>query len=341
MRNPQSSFDWQFCNQRMDDQVWQAIMQPAAAVCDAPAQKQVGWDGHRSLRSWPYLALLAIIVTVLGWYGSVLTAAPRASVGQPSTLPPPIRSPVETTLFRIYFDPQYAAAVQMLAVDIDQRYEKIQREFGLVLPVGADKMVIRVGFPITTGGQAGHPVPQDNIVIPQVALWMPGKFGQADSLARYTSNWLAGRAVERLVQRRPIRPEWHPLVNGFRHYFGLQQDGGLGVRLVDEHELQAWRSIPGLPGRRADPVRTTYGDEMLTKTNRPNPEISDGQSMVSILFADYLLTTYGRQHLATLFADLNHHESWETLSLAVYGISAHELDAGWRTYLETLSDLLP
>jgi hypothetical protein len=46
-----------------------------------------------------------------------------------------------------------------------------------------------------------------------------------------------------------------------------------------------------------------------------------------------MVTTYGRERLPVLIAGLGQYDTWETLLLAVFGVSAAEFEAGWRTYL--------
>jgi hypothetical protein len=48
---------------------------------------------------------------------------------------------------------------------------------------------------------------------------------------------------------------------------------------------------------------------------------------------EYIVATYGRDHLPHLIAALGDHASWKTLIPAVFGVSAREFEAGWQTYL--------
>lgn len=48
---------------------------------------------------------------------------------------------------------------------------------------------------------------------------------------------------------------------------------------------------------------------------------------------EYVVATYGRDHLPRLITALDEYEGWPTLIPAVFGISAADFEEGWQAYL--------
>ena len=56
-------------------------------------------------------------------------------------------------------------------------------------------------------------------------------------------------------------------------------------------------------------------------------------SIAAATLIDYVVSTYGREKLPSLVASFQTHDNWTTLSPAVFGVSAEELELGWQGYL--------
>ncbi|HMN27478.1 MAG TPA: hypothetical protein PKE45_04915, partial [Caldilineaceae bacterium] len=63
------------------------------------------------------------------------------------------------------------------------------------------------------------------------------------------------------------------------------------------------------------------------------PVSHPGQTVALATLIDYAVATYGRERLPVLVPGLGQYDSWETLILVVYGVSAAEFEAGWQAYL--------
>ncbi|HEX9802405.1 MAG TPA: hypothetical protein VGB35_04065, partial [Gammaproteobacteria bacterium] len=59
-----------------------------------------------------------------------------------------------------------------------------------------------------------------------------------------------------------------------------------------------------------------------------------GQVMSMATLLEYVADTYERERIPVLLAAFGAHERWDTLVPAVFGISAEEFEAGWRSYLQ-------
>lgn len=62
-----------------------------------------------------------------------------------------------------------------------------------------------------------------------------------------------------------------------------------------------------------------------------------GVTVVLVTLTEYIVTTYGREHLPALVAGLGQHKTWDTLIPAVFGVSSAEFAAGWQAYLAGMS----
>jgi hypothetical protein len=56
---------------------------------------------------------------------------------------------------------------------------------------------------------------------------------------------------------------------------------------------------------------------------------------------EYTATTFGADRIPVLLATLPHHERWETLIPAVFGLSPDEFESGWHAFLAERYDIKP
>lgn len=74
-------------------------------------------------------------------------------------------------------------------------------------------------------------------------------------------------------------------------------------------------------------------DSLEDQYSPAQPQPSKAVSVALALFFDYAGERFGEDSVARLLAGLAAHADWETLIPAVYGISAQELETGWRLWL--------
>jgi hypothetical protein len=92
----------------------------------------------------------------------------------------------------------------------------------------------------------------------------------------------------------------------------------------------------------ADEIQeTTYNTVLQTRLN----DLAMGVQHISLPVAmvdgtvawetvlEYVVATYGRDHLPRLITALNEHNGWLSLSPAVFGIPAADFEEGWQAYL--------
>jgi hypothetical protein len=98
-----------------------------------------------------------------------------------------------------------------------------------------------------------------------------------------------------------------------------------------ERRFASWslRSPPLRLAQLTQPVLPEESPGLAGAYQEPHP----GQAVALATVVEYAVAVYGRDHLPALVAGLGHHESWETLIPAVYGLSTAEFEAGWQAFL--------
>lgn len=118
------------------------------------------------------------------------------------------------------------------------------------------------------------------------------------------------------------------------------------LRCVDQaHEeaystflkISRWYSLdpPTRLKQLALPVRADAYPEGVTV---PRQADNTDQPIALAMLMDYAVVTYGRERLPVLVASLGQHTTWDTLLLAVFGVSAAEFETGWQAHLAALLD---
>jgi hypothetical protein len=77
-------------------------------------------------------------------------------------------------------------------------------------------------------------------------------------------------------------------------------------------------------------------DEQADAQGRTRPLRHPGEAVALATVIEYVVATYGREQLPALAAALGQHDSWDTLSPALFGVSGDAFEAGWQAYLRML-----
>jgi hypothetical protein len=142
---------------------------------------------------------------------------------------------------------------------------------------------------------------------------------------------------------RPCMQQAPPAPSGFREFcqilamlgeipldlFSIPCTGTFG----DAGDSTQYLPPPTLPAHLNSLVALFPGD--TTDRKEASLRMSyDGQVVAIASLLEYVEDTYGREKLSALLAAFGVLQRWDTLVPAVFGISAEEFEAGWRTYLE-------
>jgi hypothetical protein len=131
----------------------------------------------------------------------------------------------------------------------------------------------------------------------------------------YLRQWLSAVVVREAARHAEVQIFWMPLMTGLQ-------------LAIDPHRAEDAKK------RR---LLEQAGPWSLTQVQTLQPELIpyywDQSSLVAQLLADYIVATYSCRQIAALIAGFQQHDSWETLTPAVFGIQASALEADWHTYL--------
>jgi hypothetical protein len=157
-------------------------------------------------------------------------------------------------------------------------------------------------------------------------LFLPVFMTKDELFARLVGDAICEPMLAAVLQQRPIKPQWQPLTDGFNcrllaHIIRTQEPGataGLaGDSMVSAQgytELDALLDFSDHAG--AAQVQDPY--DLPLRSLGANHLIA------------FIAATYGLDSLPRLLAGFSEYEDWETLSPAILGISAAELETAWR-----------
>ncbi len=126
---------------------------------------------------------------------------------------------------------------------------------------------------------------------------------------------------------KSAKPQWWPMVDAFRTWLQFGDNAQLGP----DSELA---ELARLRWSAASPVALA---DLLDREVGYSPQIVANQSQEERRWAaaaqllDYITATWGAGVLPELLDGFGRYDSWKTLAPAVLGVSADELEKGWRS----------
>ena len=79
----------------------------------------------------------------------------------------------------------------------------------------------------------------------------------------------------------------------------------------------------------------TYDEQLNYRSTYPAAWL---RTLLLATVIDYAVSTYGREHLPVLVSELEHHEGWDTLVPAVFGVPFEVFEEGWRKHLAVMAE---
>jgi hypothetical protein len=326
--------EWHLFDQdELNHEAWENALLPPSSEAKVTAHRRTIHKPASIAQWWKELALLSLFLAAfIGsrvWRSEYPAASPTPHELQNITL--------VTTLFPFDDQRQDASAVDVFVADIDHLYAELRRDFGLPSLEAKRKLTVDIGLTSPSSAGVLQLILDTNTVsVPLGALPSPLKAGKRNELTAYLENWLAGHLLDEAVKRTVTRPVWQPMINGLHHYFWLRQNNR-NLRLPEDELTAAWPLVPSFT------LNTTFMEDIGYPPNSSgssNHTNSVDSLDIPTTLADYLISTYGRGHLAALVHGFGLYDSWETLSPAVFGVPASELEAGWHRYLKALASSL-
>jgi hypothetical protein len=128
------------------------------------------------------------------------------------------------------------------------------------------------------------------------------------------------------ARQKSAKPQWRPMVDAFRAWLQFADNAQLGP----DSELAV---LARLRWSAASPMDLA---ELLDRNVGYSPSLVSRQSheekrrTAAAQLLDYITTTWGTGVLPKLLDGFGRYDSWKTLAPAVLGVSADELEKGWR-----------
>jgi hypothetical protein len=97
--------------------------------------------------------------------------------------------------------------------------------------------------------------------------------------------------------------------------------------------LDTWRDTYVPPIQLGHLTIITPPPDLQSVTDGLSRPSHPGYAVVAATVIEYVAATYGQARLLAMITGLNEHTNWESLTLAVFGVSAVEFETGWRRYL--------
>lgn len=283
----------------------------------------------------------------------------------PSLWGPPRTLETERLIF--HYHERDLPVVAAVAETADALAATVERAFGLA--AGKLAVTVSVDAPPFTVAPDGDAV---RLASPAAYL-APATIDDATLLEQALALALVQRAVNWATRPTPAGVQWQPLADAIglwqlwqldlplagwqeplvrRIYAGDQEVsvevGDLATDLCAAHRV--WLEEPAtlrLPVACQPPVLLGRGPvppvalaeltptpwELSARLGVSGEGLHPGHGVALATFVDYLAATYGAERLPDLVAALEDHATWDSLMAAVYGVTAADIQSGWRGHL--------
>ncbi|MFN8467678.1 MAG: hypothetical protein U0X20_19115 [Caldilineaceae bacterium] len=216
------------------------------------------------------------------------------------------------------------AAVEQLAPQLEALYTALRRAFGQDLAGANDRLTVEI-IPKRVAPNERFAAGSLRLTSPLLDDLNIGD-AAADLLGHQARHVLVAEMTDESLQRLPIKEQWRPLVDMLRswlHYsdtLPIAPPGGTNP-------------LPATP----DPANSARLADLLGCNPCADPSIAIGMHGKKELAAtmnlfDFIVATYELDALPALLVGFARYDDWDTLSPAVFGVSADELEAAWHAW---------
>lgn len=248
--------------------------------------------------------------TATGWQRS----GPVAAFWEPA-------ASLDTARLHFIFGERDRAAIRQIAPIVETLYAGMIRVTGQKLTVTGPLTIEVVPRRFERATFDGS-----RIQVTSPALLLPVFMSKDELFARLVSNAICAPMLAAVPHPKPIKPQWQPLADGFNCE-------------VLAHVIYAQEPVAAVrpAGNFANgPQHHTGLDVLLGLSGRDgavqsqDPYDRQQRAMDAAHLISFIAATYGLDSLQRLLAGFAEYDDWESLSPAVFGLSAAELEAAWR-----------
>lgn len=254
----------------------------------------------------------------------------NASDGEADVADAPPQHRFETDHLRFETSARMAALVEPIAASSDTKYQQLHQHFGLPLPTLGDRIEIIVDLPV----DQVDPLRRERTLIILSPTIIAKRYGisEEDALTAEVFAGLTQHVLNKAVSERDIKPQWNAMTLAF--YLHLQREY--------RHYLD-WQHNPLYLQRRQLAQSRTLDQALQTTNTIREPPATEYQMRlgptaeeIADPLAEFILTAYGDAYVSLLLDAFEEHTSWETLTPAVFDISAEEFEENWHAYLRKM-----
>ena len=160
-------------------------------------------------------------------------------------------------------------------------------------------------------------------------LALQDAISEADELTTGRPTVLSAELLEKaVVNSRAIRPQWQGMVLALKTYVELENGHNHNWQWEDLFLLQRYNA----QSRSLDFV-LDLNHESVEKVSEQLPHASPTAYVTANPLVEFILVTYGVDTMPKLLDAFEEHDSWETLTSALFHLSADEFEAQWHAYL--------
>lgn len=238
---------------------------------------------------------------------------------------------IETAYLRFVVSSELRASVTHIASSIDANYQQLHRALNLPLAVAGEKLTISV-IPVSHTGDPVRRVFDPNreeqlvIVYPQSAAKQNG-FSLDEALSAELLVRLSQRLFEQAVGNRSMQSQWQGMVLALKTHVQLTHGAKRNWQWDDRFLLHRYN---------AQRYSLTFVHDIIHEPEGQSEQWSQPSPTayaIANTLVEFILVTYGNDKVPTLLDAFAEHDTWETLTPALFHLSADEFEEQWHAYL--------
>ncbi|MEZ4708146.1 MAG: hypothetical protein R3A44_13125 [Caldilineaceae bacterium] len=240
----------------------------------------------------------------------------------------------ETAYLSFETSAQSVAIVERIAPRVDARFQQYHHDFGLSLPLSTEKLKIivdpdvRVDYPVVDMGQLYPATREEQLVVPHPKFTAKQHgASEADVLTTELSSRLAMHLLKKVIASREIKPQWQGMTLALKTHVQLEHGYNRNWQWEDMFLLHRYNAQSASLAFVHDVIRAPEG------TNEQWSQPSPSAYATANTLVEFILVTYGDDKVPALLDAFSEHDAWETLTPALFHLSADEFEAQWRAYL--------
>ena len=220
---------------------------------------------------------------------------------------------------------------QFFDTDAETEYQQLHQNFGLSLPVDGQKFQIFVDpveYAIDPVMNVYYPITDEKhlvVIHPKFAARRYG-ISEDDALTTALFSRLAMKLIEKAVANRALKPQWQAMTLALKTH--VQLENGFNDNWQWDDPLLHHRY--NTQSYSLDLVHNMIDAPWQTEHQ---PQVSPIAFATANPLIEFILVIYGNDKVPELLDAFEEHDTWETLTPALFHLSAEKFEMQWHAYL--------